>query len=115
MDDGDFKTKKDSGRLWRKIEHRVEGQVVEGVAEDGQTHLLYPRPPIHHHPYPTHPQVRPSPISLLRSHNSSAAPLPNEIDTDFIAPYVILLINLRTRFISVRGMEVDGILCENEE
>jgi len=35
VDDGDFKTKKDSGRSWRKIEHLVEGQVVEGVAEDG--------------------------------------------------------------------------------
>jgi len=70
VDDGDFKTKKDSGRLWRKIEHRVEGQVVEGVAENGQTHLSFilVRPSI---VILIQPILRPAPlpISLLRPHS----------------------------------------------
>jgi len=110
VDYGDFKTKKDSGRSWRKIEHLVEGQVVEGVAEDGQTHLSF----ILVHLsivilIQPHPQACPfSYLTAPTSFNSSVAPLPNEIDTDFIAPYMVLLINPMMRFISPRGMEVEG-------
>jgi len=64
---------------------------------------------IHRHPYPTHPQARPSSyLTAPTSFNSSAALLLNEIDTDVIAPYAVLLINPMMRFISVGGMEVEG-------
>jgi len=57
-------------RPWCKIEHRVEGQVVEGVAEGVQTRLSFilVRPSI---VILTQPILRPAPlpISLLRPHS----------------------------------------------
>ena len=82
--------------------------MVKGVAEGWtNTPLLY----LVHHPSsslsnpPSGPPLFPSHCSDLIQFICNAV---TEIDTNLIAPYVTLLINPMTRFISVRGMEVEG-------
>ena len=90
-------------RSWRKIEHRVHrhagwSKVLQRM--DKHTSFILVRPSIVILIQP-HPQARPSShLTPPTSFNSSAAPFPNEIDTNFIAPYVMLLIT-RGRSLSV--------------
>jgi len=90
--------------------------VVEGVTEDAQTHLslILVRPSI---VILTQPILRPAPlpISLLRPHSTHLQHCCRmKLTTNLIAPYVMLLINPMMRFISVRGMEVEGDLEESQ-